>query len=420
MLLIQPPLLEGREYFFASALALFILFLSLSLEYKHYKQLTQFDDAIVEVEVLKHYTKNREGEFYDVLKMRLEEGATFYMTSRAPLKNLVGYRSRVWLLTEDIDFLSYLKGFVTRAKILSISRQKSEKFEFARDLRETHKNEKIAEIYGALFYAIALPHTLQQHFSTLGLSHLLAISGFHLGVLSFILYTLLYFPYTEAQKRWFPYRHRNRDIFLIVALLLGFYLLFLGEVASLMRAYTMLLVGYFLHDRGFKVVSIQTLLVSLITLLVLWPRLFFMMGFWLSVSGVYFIFLYLHYFSSGSKIVHMVLISIWVYLMMTPVSLVLFGNYSLYHPLSIIWSLLFTLFYPLALLLHLIGYGQLLDGLLQYLLAVDTKGVTFAISTWWLLPYMGLAVGAYFSKLLFYGLFLVALGVSIAAIYQVA
>ena len=420
MLLIQPPLLEGREYFFASVLALFILFLSLSLEYKHYKQLTQFDDAIVEVEVLKHYTKNREGEFYDVLKMRLEEGATFYMTSRAPLKNLVGYRSRVWLLTEDIDFLSYLKGFVTRAKILSISRQKSEKFEFARDLRETHKNEKIAEIYGALFYAIALPHTLQQHFSTLGLSHLLAISGFHLGVLSFILYTLLYFPYTEAQKRWFPYRHRNRDIFLIVALLLGFYLLFLGEVASLMRAYTMLLVGYFLHDRGFKVVSIQTLLVSLITLLVLWPRLFFMMGFWLSVSGVYFIFLYLHYFSSGSKIVHMVLISIWVYLMMTPVSLVLFGNYSLYHPLSIIWSLLFTLFYPLALLLHLIGYGQLLDGLLQYLLAVDTKGVTFAISTWWLLPYMGLAVGAYFSKLLFYGLFLVALGVSIAAIYQVA
>jgi competence protein ComEC len=254
----------------------------------------------------------------------------------------------------------------------------------------------------------------------LGVSHLLAISGFHLGVLSFILFALLERPYRQVQNRFFPYRHRNRDLFLLVALLLGGYLLFLGDVASLLRAYAMLIVGYILHDRGMKIVSMQTLFTTFIILLALWPRLFLSMGFWLSVSGVYFIFLYLRYFSELSKYISFVAVPAWVYLMMTPIALVLFGNYSLYHPLSVIWSILFTLFYPLSLFLHLIGYGDSIDGVLHLFLVNELDGKHFTLASFWLIPYGSLALGALYNKRVVYLLLLVAFGISVAAVYQVA
>ena len=287
-------------------------------------------------------------------------------------------------------------------------------------LNAIHKDQDVSQIYGALFFALPLSSSLQERFSLLGVSHLLAISGFHLGVLSFILFSLLRLPYTQLQKHFFPYRHRNRDLFLLVALILGAYLLFLGDVASLLRAYAMLLVGYVLHDRGMKIVSMQTLFVTLVLLLSLWPRLLFSMGFWLSVSGVYFIFLYLRYFSELSKQMSFVAVPVWVYLMMTPIALVLFGNYSLYHPLSIVWSILFTLFYPLALFLHLMGVGDSIDGVLRFFLESELQGEHFSFSLFWLIPYGFLALGSLYRRQVLYLLLLMALGVSVAAVYQVA
>ncbi len=420
MIIIKPSLLVGREYFHFFLLSLTLLLFSLSMEFYHYTTLTQFDDAVIEVDVLKHYTKSRDGKKYEVLKLQTEEGAKFYITSKSPLKGLVGYRSKVWVNTKYISFMEYIKGFATTGRIVSISRSKADTFKLGDALNTIHKDQEISQIYGALFFALPLSSSLQNRFSMLGVSHLLAISGFHLGVLSFILFTLLRLPYMQLQKHLFPFRHRNRDLFLLVALLLGAYLLFLGDVASLLRAYVMLIVGYVLHDRGMKIVSMQTLFITLVLLLSLWPRLFFSMGFWLSVSGVYFIFLYLRYFSELPKYVSFIAVPVWVYLMMTPIALVLFGNYSLYHPLSIVWSILFTLFYPLALFLHLVGYGDGLDSLLYFFLVSDLNGEHFSFEVIWLIPYGLLALGALYTKKLLYLLLLVAFGVSVAAVYQVA
>jgi competence protein ComEC len=144
------------------------------------------------------------------------------------------------------------------------------------------------------------------------------------------------------------------------------------------------------------------------------------MGFWLSISGVYFIFLYLRYFGERSKYVSLIAVPVWVYLMMTPVALALFGNYSLYHPLSVVWTALFTLFYPLALLLHLAGYGDGMDALLGFFLFGELNGHHFALSSYWLLPYLLLAISALSGRKALYLLLLVASGVSVAAVYQVA
>jgi competence protein ComEC len=420
VILIKPSLLVGREYFYFFLLSFTLLLFSLSIEFYHYAKLTRFDDAVISVDVLKHYTKSSDGEKYEVLKLKTEEGATFYITSRSPLKELAGYRITVWIKTKYIGFLDYIRGFATKGSVVSISRSKAYTFKLGEKLKTIHKGEDASQIYGALFFALPLSALLQERFSMLGVSHLLAISGFHLGVLSFILFALLERPYRQVQNRFFPYRHRNRDLFLLVALLLGGYLLFLGDVASLLRAYAMLIVGYILHDRGMKIVSMQTLFTTFIILLALWPRLFLSMGFWLSVSGVYFIFLYLRYFSELSKYISFVAVPAWVYLMMTPIALVLFGNYSLYHPLSVIWSILFTLFYPLSLFLHLIGYGDSIDGVLHLFLVNELDGKHFTLASFWLIPYGSLALGALYNKRVVYLLLLVAFGISVAAVYQVA
>ncbi len=412
--------MAGREYLYFFLLAFTLLLISLSVEFYHYVKLTQFDDAVIEVEVLKHYEKNKEGKHYEVLKLRTEEGATFYMTSKAPLKELTGYRSTIWILTKYIGFYDYIRGFATKGNVITVSRSKVPTFRLGDMLQTVHQRQEAAQVYGALFFALPLSSTLQERFSYLGVSHLLAISGFHLGVLSFILFGLLGLPYRQLQQRYFPYRHRNRDLFFLVAVFLGIYLFFLGDVASLLRAYAMLIIGYLLHDRGMKIVSMQTLFVTAIVLVALWPRLLFSLGFWLSIGGVYFIFLYLRYFGKQAKYVSFLAVPIWVYLLMTPIALGVFGNYSLYHPLSIFWSILFTFFYPLALLLHLVGYGNLFDGVLDFFLLHELGGEHFTVSSLWLLPYALMALGAQFNRHLLYLLLLVAFGISVAAIYEVA
>ncbi len=420
MLLIKPSLLYGREYFYFILFSAALFLVSLSIEFYHYTQLTQFDDAVIEAKVIKHYQKTKDGKRYAVLKLRTEHSAQFYITSKLPLKELVGHRSKVWIKTKYISFYDYLNGFAAKGRVISISREKAAVFELGRVLDSRHENRAVAQIYGALFFALPLSSTLQERFSMLGVSHLLAISGFHLGVLSFILFALFRLPYMQLQKRFFPYRHRNRDLFIAVAITLGAYLMFLGDVASLMRAYAMLIVGYLMYDRGLKIVSMQTLFVSLVLLLSLWPRLLFSIGFWLSVTGVYFIFLYLRYFNGWSKYVTFAVLPVWVYLAMSPVALVLFGNYSLYHPLSIIWSTLFTLFYPLALFLHLVGYGERMDSILITFLTYGIEGRHFALSPYWLIPYGFLALGALYHKRIFLLLLFVVFGISVAAVYQVA
>ena len=420
MLLTKPSLLQGREYLYFGITLFLLLLISLSFEYLNYTKLTQFDDAIIDVTVLKHYEKERESKVYSVLKLRTDDGTNFYTTSEAPLKNLSGYHIKIWVKTKYLTFLEYLKGFVTKGYVISMSQDRVSTVAMGKGLEKLHTNPEIAEIYGALFFALPLSRSLQEHFSALGISHLLAISGFHLGVLSSLIILVLRYPYMRLQQQYFPYRNRNRDLFVLTAIILGMYLLFLGEVASLMRAYVMMLVGYFLYDRGLKVISMQTLFISVLLILALWPKLLFSLGFWLSVSGVYSIFLYLHYFEKAPWYISILAVPTWVYLMMTPIALVLFGTYSLYHPLSIVWSVFFTLFYPLALLLHLLGWGALMDGILEYLLVYPITIETFDVPLEWLIGYVLLALSARYNTKALLLLVCVVFGVSITAIYEVA
>jgi len=365
-----------KDFFYLFALFTFLLIFSLAKEYYNYKELTKFDSQLVHAKVLKQYQKKN----HQVLKLKSNDGSIFYSITSKKTPNYKDKNIELEVWAGKINFLSYLKGFFAFSKIIKVDTHSTYKEKISHSLSKVHADKVSDRIYQALYLAKPLPYQLQQKFSNLGVSHLLAISGFHLGVLSTLLFFIIKYPYTLLQNNFFPYRNAKRDIFFIISTILLFYMFFLDSPPSLLRSYAMLIVGFILYDKGVKIISIQTLLISILLLLALFPRLIFSIGFFLSISGVFYIFLFLIYFEKKSKVWQFLLLPFWVYLMMLPYSLTLFGNFSLYHPLSILFTSLFTLFYPLSIFLHFIGFGDSLDSILQILVQLDTQAVKISLS----------------------------------------
>lgn len=413
-----------REIFFALGIFAFIFSYSLLMEFQNYKNFTRFDSVQTNATILKQYkitkkTKNGQLRNYHILKLKSDEGYTFYTNTKLSFAPSLGKKVSIVLLNDTISFYEYMYGFYTRSYILETQETRSTKQEVNAAIASAHTNADITNIYQALFSATALSKNLQSAFSYLGVSHLLAISGFHLGVLSAVLYFLLKYPYKLLQERYFPYRNQKRDLFMVVAIVLFLYLLFLDSPASVVRAFGMLLVGFFLYDRGLKIVSMQTLLLSVLLLLAFFPRLFFALGFWLSVAGVFYIFLFFISLKEMQKRWQFILLPFWVYLLMLPYSLVIFGTFGVYHPLSIVWTYLFTFFYPLSIFLHIVGFGAALDGLLEHFILLAEAGKFLDISLIWLVLYVLVSLVAIFRRAFLILLILFALAFFIYAVYYI-
>lgn len=362
-------LIENKREFLISVLfAIFILSYSLLIEFNNYKNLTKFDTNIVEATVLKYYKKENTKK---ILKLKASRGFVFYTIVKKPLHIQKGTKIKMEIWTKKINFYNYMSSFFTFSKIISIEQNKTIKQKLNTYISTLHKDKNITQIYQALYTATPLNKEMQSKFSALGISHLIAISGFHLGILVGFLYLILKPIYKLLQNKFFPYRNSDIDLFFISSFFLLFYMIFLDTPASLLRAFSMLIVGFFIYIRGFRIISMQTLYIASLILLSFFPRLFFSLGFWLSVAGVYYIYLFLLYFKTINKIYQFFLLPIWIYLMMLPHSLYIFKLFSNYHPLSIIWSILFSIFYPLSIFLHLIQWVDLLDNLLKYLINIQ-------------------------------------------------
>ena len=413
-----------REFFLLLFVSLFILIYSTLIEFNNFKILTRFDSHIVTATVVKQYTKTKltkkgKTKTYQVLKLKAENGFNFYTSSKKSFPDSKGKKVKLELYAGEISFYEYLTGFYAYSRIIRAYKSLSLKQNLNSYIESSHTNQNIANIYQALYLASPLNYELQTTFSTLGVSHLLAISGFHLGVLSALLFFLLKYPYRFFQDRYFPYRNSKTDLFLIVSSVLLLYLLFLDSPASLLRAFVMLVIGFTLYDRGIKIISMQTLLLTAILLLSFFPRLFFSLGFFLSMAGVFYIFLFLIYFKHLSKLIQFILVPIWVYILMLPYSIVIFGAFSIYHPLSIIWTSLFTLFYPLSIFLHLIGFGYLLDSLLESFIALGDFTTHIELSFNYLILQILLSLLSVYKKNFLWLLMLYNIMFLIYAIYQV-
>lgn len=389
--------LSYRDKAFVLIMLLSLFCVSIFIEYKQFKKLTEFDDYITTVWVEKQYKKKN----YWVLKYQSIEGFGFYTSSRENLKEIEGNYLSIRLFTDKLDFLSYLKGFYVPSQILSRLKGKEFRYTLMHKLKQLH-TPGTGPLYNALFFAGSIPPSLRHQLSALGINHLLAISGFHLGVLSLLLFFILKLLYKPLQGRYFPYRNAHRDISIFILTVLFGYLYFLDFVPSLLRAFSMSVFAYFLYDRGMKILSFASLFLVVSFLIALWPKLIFALGFWFSVAGVFYIFLFLHHMKDLKPWQSFILLHFWVYLSMLPVVHYFYGSFSFYQLYSPILTMAFILFYPLALFLHLISLGFLLDPILDYILGLDIPITLIFTNFWMLIIYLFISLLAIFKRFFFY------------------
>ncbi|WP_187647275.1 ComEC/Rec2 family competence protein [Nitrosophilus labii] len=395
-----PLFMSHKERLYAF-IALFLIFmLNLSFEYYKYKKIASSKYFTTVAEVLNQYKKKN----YYVLKLKSEDGFTFYTTSKEDLKDLRGRRVEVLLIKTRFkkNFFDFLKGFYTVSYIKGVLPDTSIKNRVSKVISLQHENSLSKELYNALFLAEPISKELREKLSFLGLSHLVAISGFHLGLIAAVIFFIFYLFYKPLHQRFFPYRNRVFDAMVVVSLVTLSYLIFLGEVPSLIRAYVMMVFGFFLFFRNIEILSFETLLWAVLVILALFPNLFFSVGFWLSVSGVFYIYLFLHYFKGLNKWLIFILLNFWVFFAMIPVVHYFFSNFSYMQFFSPFISMIFTFFYPLFVVLHIVGFGGALDQYLLKFFSMDFAKFHFETPFWFLLFYILISILSIYKKRIFY------------------
>lgn len=417
--------LESIELFDRKSGTLFILFLliiasfSLGWEYLQFTHLKHFDDPLVHAQIIDQEIRMIGNTPKTSMKLRLYNGSLCRCVMSPYLRDLRGREVLIELQVAKVTFLDYLKGFRVRGSIQEVYPYLSLKERWYRVIASAHDDQRMKELYGALFVATPMSQEFQVLVGAMGLSHILSISGYHFGILSVIAFFFLRPIYRWFQERYFPYRHGNRDLFFVVLGLLFFYLWALEFIPPMMRSFGMLCVGYFLHDRGIKIISFQTLLIALGVLLAFFPKLFFSLGFWFSSFGVLSIFIFVRYYEHWKPWQIFLALHIWCYLVMLPISLSIFGTFGFWHIGSIPLALLFNIYYPAVLALHLTPLADWFD---PYLTALFNAGDvhTVSIPMWSGILSIALAFSAMRYKVAFWGLGFLGGATLVSTIYQIA
>lgn len=404
------PLFANKKELFYTLLAVVILFcFSLSYEYYKYKKITSYSLHVATVQVINIHKKvSKKGKPYTVLKLKNRD-FTFYTVSWKPLHVKLKDSVEVGFYTGKINFYNYLKNFYAPLKFIHIKSR--EKPNILVDfVQNQHTQSLTKELYSALYFATNISSDLRKDIAKWGISHLIAISGFHLTILSSLLYFLLRPIYSFFQDRYFPYRNRSADLAFIVFAFLGSYAYFIDFSPSVLRAFILSLVAFFFYSQNIKIISFATLFFTMSIVLILFPKLFFSIAFWFSLSGVFYILLFLHHFSHLHKIAIFLLLHFWVFVLMLPIVHFVFDTFSFYQLLSPFLSMLFLLFYPLSLVLHVIDFGVILDNILTLFLSLHVETFSVVTPFWFLCGYVVLSLIAIRLQFLVFVLPLLSLG----------
>ena len=355
-----------------SALGMLLLF-RLFFSYQEYRQFISKPFYYTYADVLSEKTKHSYGKSYKVLKLHAENGLHFLTTSYGK-DSYANRRLRLQIFPDEkISFQGYMGTFFVNSRIKEVLPvQRGYKDTLLAEVAAQHDSGPLASFYNAIFFAAPLSDALREQVSKLGVSHLIALSGFHLGILWGIIYGLIKMVYAPLQQRYFPYRFILIDAGAATLIILALYLWFVGSPPSLVRSYAMLLAGWGLLVAGMELLSFAFLFTVAAMLSVLFPSLLFSLGFWLSVAGVFAIFLLLKYAKTVDKRIQaLLIIPVGIFVLMLPIVHGTFGVTTPYQLLSPLLSLLFIPFYPLVMLLHLLGYGGVFDGVLLKLFALS-------------------------------------------------
>ncbi|MGL2726264.1 ComEC/Rec2 family competence protein [Helicobacter pylori] len=377
-----------KEYLWCGVFLSLLLAINLYLEYLNYQKLDFSKPTSLSTQILLQYPKTKDQKTYFVLKLQ-SKGMIFYTTIKEPLKNLQYRHAHFFGRIKSCSFLESLKSCFFQTYSFSLTRKQDFKSHARHFIDSVHSNALVGNLYRALFIGDSLNKDLRDRANALGINHLLAISGFHLGILGASVYFLFSLFYTPLQKRYFPYRNAFYDIGVLVWVFLLGYLLLLDFLPSFFRAFLMGLLGFLACFFGVRILSFKLLILACCIAIALLPKLLFSVGFLLSVCGVWYIFLFLKhtqiFFKTSSflrRSFQVISLSVLVFLNMLIIAHAFFPMFSPYQLFSIPLGLIFIVFFPLSLFLHAVGLGSLLDHFLSMPLTIPTISVP---SPLWLL-----------------------------------
>ncbi len=377
-----------KEYLWCGVVLSLLLAINLYLEYLNYQKLDFSKPTSLNAQILLQYPKTKDQKTYFVLKLQ-SKGMIFYTTIKEPLKNLQYRHAQFFGKIKSCSFLESLKSCFFQTYSFSLTRKHNFKSHVRHFIDSVHSNALVGNLYRALFIGDSLNKDLRDRANALGINHLLAISGFHLGILSASVYFLFSLFYTPLQQRYFPYRNAFYDIGVLVWVFLLGYLLLLDFLPSFFRAFLMGLLGFLACFFGVRLLSFKLLVLACCIAIALLPKLLFSVGFLLSVCGVWYIFLFLKhtqiFFKDSSfwmRSFQAIALSVLVFLNMLIIAHAFFPMFSPYQLFSIPLGLIFIVFFPLSLFLHAVGLGSLLDHILSMPLTIPTISIP---SPLWLL-----------------------------------
>ncbi|MDX4067781.1 ComEC/Rec2 family competence protein [Aliarcobacter skirrowii] len=354
----------SKNSIFFTLFLLFIFMINILFNYLSYKELKKEYIFETKAEVLNIYPKEK----FDVIKLKGDGFEFFASFSKDENIKKLDFLNVVFD-TRNITFYTYLKGFFT--KILYFERgekNNSVKEKIIKNIEENHDDFIIRELFNALFLAIPVSSQLRDIITAYGIAHVVALSGFHIVVLSFVIYWILYFPYSFLQNRYFPYRNRRFDILLITMAILFYYLLLTDIVPSLLRAFVLFSLGLYLLRSNIKVISYLTLLYTFLIVIAIFPKFIFSIGFWFSIFAVFYIYLFIQYFKNINRVVLYLFFNVWMFLIFNPIVHYFFPQTAIEQFYSIPITILFTIFYPLEIVAHIFNFSIYFDKFLKIFL----------------------------------------------------
>jgi competence protein ComEC len=409
-----------KDWFYFLVFFITLIFINFSFEYKNYQNFISKNIQKVEVNIINQYKKiSKSNKDYYVLKCKNSD-LSFYTTSwNKDLDNLLYKKVSLKIITKNISFYDYLKGFFAPSFDIKIIYHDNIKKDISNHIKNQHDNIFLQEFFSAIFLATPISKEFRELANIWGISHIIAISGYHLGIIASFLYFIILYPYKLIQQNLFPYNNRRKTILYMTIFILIFYLYFLDFVPSLFRSFIMYSLGVFLFIRHINIFSFNTLLITILIAISIFPKILFSLGFWLSISGVFYIYLYIQYFSYLNKFVSFILFNFFIYMAMMPIVHNFFPIFSYYQLLSPFLTMSFAIFYPIEIILHIFQVGNLLDKYLINLLNIDYELKNVYINFYLFLFYIFISLISIFYKIAFYILLFFMTSFFIYSLYTV-
>ena len=377
---------------------IFIFLINLSIEYNKYLDFIDEEVYEVKAEVLNIYEKPKN----NILRLKTQNFDFFANIDKSE-EVRKSEMLNIAIISLNISFYDYLKGFYATT-IYFDKIEKTPKFidKIIEKINSNHEDEMIKELFQTLFLGTTISKELRDICTNYGISHVIALSGFHLAVLSFTIYWVLYFPYSFFHQKYFSYRNKKYDLILISLVILFYYLILTDIIPSLLRAFVMLVLTIYFLRSNIKIVSYTNLFFTFLIVIALFPKFLFSLGFWFSIIAVFYIFLFIQYFKNLNKYFQIIFFNVWMFLVFNPIVHFYFPQTTYEQFLSIIINILFPIFYVFEIVAHIFGFAIYFDGFIKDFLSYKMNVFSVETPFYFLLIYMICSIASVFNKKVFF------------------